>query len=147
MSKSSKAYMEAPKHLLSSLAAVNFLIAYKRGGLNLAVYSDEIWGNNPVNDKSTSLYIVMLANDSISFNVGLQSLNVQSIMEAELVAAALTIKKAVFCSIIMVELSFEKGSSGVPLYLDNTSTLHVAGNRTYSPRAKHIALMFFSFKS
>ncbi|CAN0444133.1 unnamed protein product, partial [Ascophyllum nodosum] len=31
----------------------------------------------------------------------------------------------------------------VPLYLDNTSTLHVAGNRTYSSRAKHIALRYF----
>ena len=43
----------------------------------------------------------------------------------------------------MVELGFEKGFNSVPLYLDNTSTLHVAGNRTYSPRAKHIALRYF----
>ena len=32
----------------------------------------------------------------------------------------------------MVELGFEKGFNSVPLYLDNTSTLHVAGNRTSS---------------
>ena len=44
---------------------------------------------------------------------------------------------------MMVELGFEKGFNSVPLYLDNTSTLHVAGNRTYSPRAKHIALRYF----
>ena len=43
----------------------------------------------------------------------------------------------------MVELGFEKGFNSVPLYLDNTSTLHVAGTRTYSPRAKHIALRYF----
>ena len=30
----------------------------------------------------------------------------------------------------MVELGFEKGFNSAPLYLDNTSTLHVAGNRT-----------------
>ena len=33
--------------------------------------------------------------------------------------------------------------SSVPLYIDNTSALHVADNRTYSPRAKHIALRYF----
>ena len=30
----------------------------------------------------------------------------------------------------------------MPLYIDNTSARHVAGNRTYSPRAKHIALRY-----
>ena len=68
-------------------------------------------------------------------------------MEAELVAAALTMKEAVFCSNMAVELGFEKGFSSVPLYLENTLTLHVAGNRTYSPRAKHNALRGFVFKS
>ena len=43
----------------------------------------------------------------------------------------------------MVELDFEKGFSSVPLYLDNTSILHVAGNRTYSPRANHTELRYF----
>ena len=38
-----------------------------------------------------------------------------------------------FRSNMMVELGFEKRFNSVPLYLDNTSTLHVAGNRTYSP--------------
>ena len=81
----------------------------------------------------------MLANGLMSFKVGLQSLAVQFAMEAELEAAALAMKEAVFCSNIMVELGFEKGVSSVPLYLDNT-LLHIAGNRTDSPRAKHIVL-------
>ena len=85
----------------------------------------------------------MLANGHISFKMGLQSLNAQStIMEAELVTAALTMKEAVFCSHMMVELDFEKGFSSVPMYLDNASALHVAGNRTYSPGAKDIALRY-----
>ena len=33
--------------------------------------------------------------------------------------------------------------AALPLYIDNTSTLRVAVNRTYSPRAKHIALRYF----
>ena len=70
-------------------------------------------------------------------------------MEAELVAAVLTVKEAVvvFCSNMMVELGFEEGFSRVPLYLDNTSALHVAGNRTYSPRATYTALLFFRLRA
>ena len=76
----------------------------------------------------------------IIFKVGLQGLIAQSTMETELVAAALTMKAAVLCSNMMLELAFNESFGSVPLSMDNTSALHVAGNRTYSPRAKHIAL-------
>ena len=85
----------------------------------------------------------MLANGHIGFKVGLQSLTAQSKIKVEHVAATLTIKGAVFCSNMKVELGFEKGFGSVPLHLGNTSILHVAGNRTYSPRAKHIVLRHF----
>ena len=116
-------------------------------GLKHAAYSEANWGNNLDNGKSTSLYVGMLANSSMSFKVGLQSLNMQSTMEAELLVTALTMKRAVFCSNIMVELGFEKGFSSVPLYLDKIPTLHITCNRTYSSWAKHIALSYFSLKS
>ena len=67
-------------------------------------------------------------------------------MEAELVAAALSMKEAVFCESMMQELGFKDEFDSVSLFVDNTSALHVAGNRTYSPRAKHIALRY-SFKN
>ena len=111
MSKPSKAHMGEVKHLLRYFAGpVNISITYKRKGFKLAAYFDVNWGNNPdTNGKSTSLYIAMLANGPISFKLGLQSIPAQSSMEAELLAAALTMKEAVFCSNIMVELGFEKG--------------------------------------
>ena len=55
---------------------------------------------------------------------------------------ALTMKEAVFCSNMMLELGFKEGFGSVPLDINNTSAFHVAGNRTYSPRAKHIALRY-----
>ena len=57
-------------------------------------------------------------------------------------SAALTIKETVFCYNV-IELGFEKLFNSVLLYLDNTSTLHVAGILTYSTRVKHIALSYF----
>ena len=44
----------------------------------------------------------MLSNRPISFKVGIQELIAQSTMEAELVAAVLTMKGAVFCSNTML---------------------------------------------
>ena len=85
----------------------------------------------------------MLANASISSKVKLQGLIAQPTMEEERVAAPLAMKEAVFCSNMMLELGFDESFGSMPLYIDNKSALHVAGNRTYSPRAKHIALRYF----
>ena len=104
ISTSLKVHMVAPNYLLRFLTgSALFSITYKQEGFKHAACSDANWGNNPHNGKSTSSYIVMLANGSISFKVSLQSLTTQSTMEAEFVAAALTMKEG---SNIMKE-SFE----------------------------------------
>lgn len=144
MSKPSKVHMGAAKHLLRYLAGtVDFGITYKQGGFRLNAYSDANWGNNPDNGKSTSSYIMMMCNGPVSFKVGMQGLTAQSTMEAELVAGALAMREAVFCQGMMTELGFEEEFKCVPLHIDNTSALHVAGNQTYSSRAKHVALRYF----
>ena len=85
----------------------------------------------------------MLANGPISAKVELQGLTAQSTMGPELVAAALTMKEAVLCKHMINELRFKDGFDSVPLYIDNMSALHEAGNRTYFPRARHIGLRYF----
>ena len=62
---------------------------------------------------------------------------------AELVASALAMKEAVFCSNMLTELGFGKEFEQVPPHIDNTATLHVIGNGAFSSRTKHIALRFF----
>ena len=82
----------------------------------------------------------------IIFKVELQGLTAQPTMEAELVAAALTMKEeAVFCSNMMSELGFGESFGSVSLHIDNTSALYIAGSHTYIPRAKHIALRYYFF--
>ena len=71
------------------------------------------------------------------------SLTAMSTMEAELVAPAFAMKEAVFCSNMLTELGFGKEFAQVPLYCDNTATLHALGNSSFSSRTKHIALCFF----
>ena len=121
---------------------MNFPITYKRGGFKLTTYTDANWGGNPDNSKSTSAYILMLANGPISFKVGLQSLTVQLTTEAELVAGATEMKESLICRNMMMELGFTDGFWSVPIYINNAWALHVAGNRTFNPRAKNIALRY-----
>ena len=100
-------------------------------------------GVNPDDGKSISSYIIIVPNGPISFKVSVQ-LTAKSTREAELVATAITMKETVFGGNMMLELGFKEGFGSVPLYFDNTSALHAAGNRTYSPRSKHIAPRDFS---
>ena len=43
------------------------------------------------------------------------------------------------------ELGFGESFVSVPLHIDNTLALHIAGHRTDGPRAKHIALRYYFF--
>ena len=60
-------------------------------------------------------------------------------------ATTLTVKETVSCFNMMLELElgFDERFGSVPLYIDSTSALHIAGNRTYSRRAKHMVLRYF----
>eukprot|EP00752_Nemacystus_decipiens_P015693 g14006.t1 len=121
----------------------SFSITYKKGGFDLTAFSDSNWGNNPDNGKSMSSYIMMMCMAPVSFKAGLQSLTAMSTMEAELVAAALVMKEVIFCTNMMTELGFGSEFRSAPLYIDNTATLNVIGNQTFSGRTKHVALRFF----
>ena len=136
--------MGAAKHRLRYLVGTtDFTVVYKRGGFKLPAFSDSNWGNNPDNGKSTSCYIMMLSRAPVSFKSRVQSLPAMSTMEAELVASALAMKEAAFCSNMLTELGFGKDFEQVPLHINNTATRHVIGDRAFSSRTKHIALRFF----
>ena len=79
---------------------------------------------------------------SYSVPAGQKLVGSRWVMEAELVAAATAMKKSLFCRNIMMELGFTEEFRGALVYIDNTSALHVVGNKTFSPWAKHIALRY-----
>ena len=92
-------------------------------------------------DRLTPSYIVTLTDAPTISKVGLQGLTAQSTMEVALVAADLAMKDgAIFCSNKMSGLGFGESFGSVPLDIDNTLALYIAGSYTYIPRAKHIAL-------
>ena len=72
----------------------------------------------------------MVAKTPISLRPRLQGRTILSTMEADLVAAALVMKEAVLFSNMVLDLGFYESFGSVALYIDSTSALHVAGNRT-----------------
>ena len=67
----------------------------------------------------------------------------QSSMEAEFVATALKMKEAVFRSNLMKELGFETRFDNILVYINNTSTIYVTANQTYSLRLIYVVMRFF----
>ena len=140
MAKPSKVHMVAAKHTLRYPAGTtNFSFTYKKGGFKLPTFSDSNWANTPDNGRSSSSYVTMLANAPMSIRSGLQGTTAMSTMEMELVASALAMKEAVFCSNMLTERGFGKKFAKIPVYCDNTATLHALGNRSFSSRTKHMA--------
>ena len=158
MSRPSKAHTGAAKHLLRYLAgSTYFSITYKQGGFKLAAFLDANRGTTQTT-VNQQRFIVMLASGVRAssrcqqrkqsswqqpIEMGHEGLIALSTMEPELVAAALTMKDAVFWKKMMDKRTSKDGFDSVPPYIDNTSALHVAGNYTYSPRTQPIALRSF----
>lgn len=91
-----------------------------------------------------------MCNGSGSFKVRMQGPTTQSTTKAELVAAALATKEAVYCAGMVEELGLEETLKCAPIHIDNTSALRLAGNNTNSSRAKkrdsEVLLLYVSEK-
>lgn len=86
-----------------------------------------------------------MCNGPVIFKVNTQELTVQSRMEAELVAAALAMKKAVYCAGMMGGVGMKKAFKLIPMpiHIDNTRALRVAEIKTCSSPAKHVSLKLY----
>lgn len=143
MPKAPKVRMAVAKQLLRCLVrTVGFGTTHKNGGFRLNVYPDADRRDNPDNEKSTSSYIMMVCNGPVSFKVDIRT-RVNGPVASKLVAGALATREAVLFQDMMTELGFKERFNCVPLHIDNTSALHVAGNQTYSSCAKQVALRYF----
>ena len=113
--------------------------------LLMICFSDANLGNNLYNGWSTSSYIVMMANATISFKGGTAGADRTVDEGGRAHGGSSVMKEAVFYFNVMLEPGFDNSFCNVPLYIDNTLALLVAGNRIYSLRAKHIALKYSFF--
>lgn len=77
---------------------------------------------NPDNKISTTRYLFILSEAHIGFGAKTQTLNAQSVFEAELMVISYGEKEAAHLSYFMIELSFTSFHS-VPIQCDSTGAL------------------------
>ena len=142
-SKPAEIHMTAAKHALRYLRGTADLpIVYKRGQFRMVSYTNASFGANPDNRKSTTGYLFFLGGGFISFGSKTQSLTAHSTVESELQPLSYGAREAVCLSNFLMELGFKTFFS-VPINIDSTGALSVAGNAMFSSRTKHIALRSF----
>ena len=85
---------------------------------------------------------MIMASAPVRFEAGLQTVADLSTVGTELIATMSTMKRIVFCSNVMTQVYLKENFQTVQLFIDNTSTNFVIGNRAYSACTKHVALRF-----
>ena len=109
----------------------------------MTAFSGANWGNNPDNGKSMPSYIIFLANAPvIASRWGCRD-------DSAIHHGGRTRGRSASDEGSSVILKHDEGtgirhaSRQRTTNIDNTSALHVAGNRTCSSRVKHVALRYF----
>ncbi|KAL3712502.1 hypothetical protein TMatcc_001201 [Talaromyces marneffei ATCC 18224] len=139
-------HFKAIKHLLRYLrGTTNYAISYLKGSKDkkLVGYTDAAYGNAS-NLRSTTGYIFMLAGGPIYWSSRKQPITATSSSEAEYIAAADSAKQAIWLRHFLYSIrkpeTYKNGP--IPLYIDNTSALKLAGNPVMHSRSKHIMIRY-----
>ena len=125
------------------------VLAYLAGTTNLGIafgtnkdlvgFSDSDYAANVDNRRSTTGYVFLLHGGAISWSSRLQPTVAASTCEAEYMAAASTVKEALWLKILLNDLGCRSGA--VQLYADNQGTIKLLKHPIASKRSKHIDVM------
>lgn len=142
-------YMETPME--SHWQAAKRILRYIKGTLNFGLYyacgekfelkgySDSDWGRDPVEKKSTTGNVFFGSSTAFSWSSKKQSIVALSSCEAEYVAAASTVCKAIWLKNLLGALKYPQ-QDPVQIYVDNVSAIKLAP--VQHGRIKHIDTRF-----
>ena len=116
--------------------------------LSLYAYCDATWGEELVECKSTSGFVIMLNGAPLMFKSRKQQTIARSSSEAELSAIHSCVDELEWFQGLMIELGMRTVKSPASIvYCDNRSTVQIAGNHlANSKRLKKHALEYASLK-
>ena len=105
-------------------------------------FCDSDYAGDKSSAKSTSGYIFIYGNDSISWRTKLQSVVAQNTAESELIAINLAAKEAIYLRRILVELN-QYNQEKFPIWTDNTAAKAISENAIYHDKSKHIDTKYY----
>ena len=109
--------------------------------MDLIEYSDEDWGGDCDDYKSTSGYCFQIGGTVVSWRSKKQSCVALSTTEAEYMALASTVQEAVWLRELCKHLNTEQ-AGGTFLYEDNQPTVSMSKNPQLHGKAKHVGIKF-----
>jgi histone deacetylase 1/2 len=136
-------HLNAAKHVLRYLAGtINYHISYKRGATpSVLAYSDSSW-SDPIDGRSTSGFVITLANSPIMWASHRQSVPALSSCEAEYMGLSTAAQSILWLRALISELGFSFDNP-TPLHGDNQAANLLARNPSSAARTKHINVRFF----
>ncbi|MFN0318528.1 MAG: reverse transcriptase domain-containing protein [Burkholderiales bacterium] len=140
MTNPGRAHWEAAKHLLRYLKGTRELgITFTRTKptLTLHGYVDASWANDADERKSTTGYVMFMANGPVSWKSRRQKITAASTAEAEYIAASEATREIVAWRQLLQEIGMSLNDATV-LHEDNQPCIHLANNPVTSARTKHI---------
>ena len=106
----------------------------------MIAYADSDWASDPITRKSTTGYLVKLANGIFSWNSCAQKSIALSSTEAEYMSLSDTSRQLVWIRTLFKELGINLGP--IPLCGDNQGSIFLASNPVQEKRIKHIDLRY-----
>ena len=106
----------------------------------LIAYADSDWASDPITRKSTTGYLVKLANGTFCWNFRAQKSIALSFTEAEYMLLSDTSRQVVWICLLFKEISINLGS--IPLCGNNQGSIFLASNPVQEKQIKHIDLHY-----
>lgn len=117
-----------------------FLKFERQSTLGLCVYTDADWGSDALNRKSITGTLITMAGGPVIFRSSQQGLVAMSTTEAEFVAAAESVRDAVWLQSLLKELKIEHDPT--ELKCDSQTAIRLINNPEFPRRTKHIDIKF-----
>ena len=140
MAKPTMAHWQAAKGVLRYLAGTADYGIVFTGGTGLETYCDADYAGDIDSRRSTTGYVFILNGGAISWSSRLQQTVAASTTEAEYMAAAATIKEALWMRRLLTELGQDPGT--INIKADSQSAIKLLKNPIISMRSKHIDVIY-----
>ena len=121
----------------------DYIFCYQASDLCLVGYSDDDWGGDLDQCKSTSGYAFLLSNSAISWSSKKQPCIALSTIESEYVACSTVVKEGVWLKRFIIELGIiTRASEPITIHCDIMVALSYAKDPKYYDKTKHIDIRY-----
>lgn len=101
-------------------------------------YTDADWARDPVDRKSMSGYVFLMAGAAVIWKVKRQTIVALSTAEAEYIAASFATREAIWFRSFFAEIGRSFANDPLKIFVDNQAAIKMSANPVYLSKTKHI---------